>query len=166
MGNQQLNTHFRNHLHIHVTTLKRAERVLFKMFMFHLKIIVDFIHPQQMYRNDLHFSLYFRMAHWGWRMILNFKINRVLDEGTINHTFFHACISYIDIPILSRGIQAYVYKYEWKKFSSVYSNCLCFRFDQVLPLWKESKPLVKLKNRTSMKKTALHMMMRLTKFHL
>lgn len=40
-----------------------------------------------MYQNDVHLCLHFRMAHLDVDMILNFK-NKVLDEGTINYTFF------------------------------------------------------------------------------
>lgn len=71
-----------------------------------------------MYQNDLNFSRHFRTVHWGVEMILNFKMNAVLDEGTINNTFYHACITYIAIS----HIKIYrTYKNEWKEFS-VYSD--------------------------------------------
>lgn len=77
-GKQQLKTPFRNSLNI--TTLKRAENY----FMFHLKVIVHFAHI-----NVSEWSSFFStFSHGplGCKIILNFKMNKVLDEGTINYT--------------------------------------------------------------------------------
>lgn len=82
-GKQQLNTPFRNSLNI--TILKRAERLLFKIILCFIWELL-FISPATNVSEWSSFFSTFSHGPLGCKIILNFKTNKVLDEGTFNYT--------------------------------------------------------------------------------